>query len=228
MSLHINQLDILIGQKIRHFRKKMGWGLKLLSYKLGISIPQLQKYEKGDNKVSASLLYSIAQIFEISVENFFSKNITQDSYKSSFNILLIEDDLCDELGIREITEHSPESTHLYVTKNSASALDFLHGIHLRNGVQTFIKPDIIILELHLSKIADTDLLQILKKNADLRHIPVIILTNTTNMQEVLHLYNLQASSIIIKLPNIDDFKSQIQNVISYWTTTVTLPKIDRP
>lgn len=227
MSLNINQLDILIGKKVRHFRKKMGWGLKLLSYELGISIPQLQKYEKGENKVSASLLYSIAQIFEISVENFFTDNIPQNLHKNSFNILLIEDDLCDESAIREIIENSPENPHLYVIKNAENTIDFFQGIHSPNGVQTFIKPDLIILELHLSKTGDINLLQILKKNIHLQHIPIIILTNTTNVQEVLHLYNLQASSVIIKLPHIEDFKSQIQTVITYWTKIVTLPKIDR-
>ena len=224
MSLHINQLDIFIGQKIRYFRKKMGWGLKVLSYKINISIPQLQKYEQGTNKISASMLHLIAQTFEIPIESFFCTTSTEGLDRNSFNILLIEDDLPSELAIREIIANSLSRIDLYVVKNTSSAIEFLQKTSLTSEAQEFTKPDLIVLDMQLPKTDSTEILHILKQNINFRHIPVVILTNTTNMKEVLISYNLYASSIILKSSRTEDFKMQMQTIITYWTDTVTLPE----
>ncbi len=65
---HFN--DISIGKRIRHRRISMGLSQKELGSHLGVSFQQIQKYEKGLNRVSAGCLLEIAKKLEVPM-NFF-------------------------------------------------------------------------------------------------------------------------------------------------------------
>ncbi|MBY3157242.1 helix-turn-helix transcriptional regulator [Rhizobium laguerreae] len=64
-------IDVLVGQNIRTLRNLNGMSQTSLGEKLGITFQQVQKYEKGANRVSASSLYEMAKIFAVGVEAFF-------------------------------------------------------------------------------------------------------------------------------------------------------------
>jgi transcriptional regulator with XRE-family HTH domain len=64
-------IDVLVGQNIRTLRNLNGMSQTLLGEKLGITFQQVQKYEKGTNRVSASSLYELAKVFGVGVESFF-------------------------------------------------------------------------------------------------------------------------------------------------------------
>jgi transcriptional regulator with XRE-family HTH domain len=63
--------DKLIGEKIRGQRLKMGLTQEELGDKLGVTFQQVQKYEKGINRVGSGRLYEIAELLEIPVASFF-------------------------------------------------------------------------------------------------------------------------------------------------------------
>lgn len=54
-------IDCHIGDKIRLLRKERGWSQKQLALELGISFQQLQKYESGENRMSAARLWELSQ-----------------------------------------------------------------------------------------------------------------------------------------------------------------------
>lgn len=58
-------LDQYIGSKIRERRSSMGISQEKLGEKVGITFQQVQKYERGQNRVSASMLYNIANILNV-------------------------------------------------------------------------------------------------------------------------------------------------------------------
>lgn len=64
-------VDVHVGAKIRQLRVKAGTSQERLATALGIKFQQLQKYERGMNRVSASRLYQLAQIFDVPVGSFF-------------------------------------------------------------------------------------------------------------------------------------------------------------
>lgn len=66
-----NHIDKHIGYKIKARRKLLKMSQYALAFDLGISFQQLQKYESGQNRVSASKLYEIAKILKISPDFFF-------------------------------------------------------------------------------------------------------------------------------------------------------------
>jgi len=64
-------VDAHVGKRIRHRRWMVGMTQQQLADKVGIKFQQVQKYETGMNRVSASRLWSIADALEVSIDFFF-------------------------------------------------------------------------------------------------------------------------------------------------------------
>ena len=67
-----NPTDIHVGSRIRMRRNMLGMSQEKLGENLGITFQQIQKYEKGTNRVGASRLQAIASILEVPVSFFFA------------------------------------------------------------------------------------------------------------------------------------------------------------
>ncbi len=66
-----NPVDVHVGKRIRARRKDVRVSQEKLAEQLGLTFQQIQKYEKGANRVSASKLYEIAHALQASIEYFF-------------------------------------------------------------------------------------------------------------------------------------------------------------
>lgn len=64
-------VDIHVGKRIRHCRWLIGMTQQQLAVKVGIKFQQIQKYETGANRVSASRLWDIADAMDVPVSFFF-------------------------------------------------------------------------------------------------------------------------------------------------------------
>ncbi|WP_375622734.1 helix-turn-helix domain-containing protein [Bartonella sp. TT119HLJHH] len=78
-------IDILIGKRIRHRRISIGLSQKELGSHLGVSFQQIQKYEKGSNRVSAKCLLEIAQKLEVPVNFFYADIATKKDLSTKEN-----------------------------------------------------------------------------------------------------------------------------------------------
>jgi len=63
--------DTYVGSRVRMRRKILGMSQEKLGEQLGISFQQVQKYEKGTNRIGASRLQTISQILEMPISYFF-------------------------------------------------------------------------------------------------------------------------------------------------------------
>ena len=68
----VQPADVYVGRRIRMRRVILGMSQDDLASLLNLTFQQVQKYEKGQNKISASRLYDIAQALEVDVSYFFS------------------------------------------------------------------------------------------------------------------------------------------------------------
>lgn len=66
-----NDIDLIVGANIRSRRTALGISQEKLGEQLGITFQQVQKYEKGTNRVSASKLFAIAKILGCTVQYLF-------------------------------------------------------------------------------------------------------------------------------------------------------------
>jgi transcriptional regulator with XRE-family HTH domain len=64
-------VDVHVGKRIRHRRWMIGTTQQQLADKVGIKFQQIQKYETGMNRVSASRLWDIAAALDVTIDFFF-------------------------------------------------------------------------------------------------------------------------------------------------------------
>ena len=73
-----SELDSYIGARLRMRRLMLGMSQEALGEKLSLTFQQIQKYEKGTNRVSASRLYELAQALDVPVQYFFDGISAED------------------------------------------------------------------------------------------------------------------------------------------------------
>ena len=65
------EIDTLVGKRVRYLRTVKGMSQEALGDQVGVTFQQIQKYERGINRISASKLYQLSLIFGVSVASFF-------------------------------------------------------------------------------------------------------------------------------------------------------------
>ena len=66
-----NPIDVHVGSRVRARRQVLGMSQEKLGNALGLTFQQVQKYEKGTNRVGASRLQHLARILQVSIGHFF-------------------------------------------------------------------------------------------------------------------------------------------------------------
>ena len=64
-------MDVHVGQRLRMQRSFLGLSQKAVGEKIGVTFQQIQKYERGVNRISASLLHELSQLLRVPVAFFF-------------------------------------------------------------------------------------------------------------------------------------------------------------
>ena len=67
-----NDIDRHVGSRVRMYRTMRGMSQEKLGEALGVTFQQIQKYEKGTNRISASRLQQIAETFDVTIGNLYS------------------------------------------------------------------------------------------------------------------------------------------------------------
>ena len=68
-----NPIDVHVGSRVRFRRMLLGMSQEKLGDKLGLTFQQIQKYEKGINRIGASRLFDLAQVLGVSVQFFYEE-----------------------------------------------------------------------------------------------------------------------------------------------------------
>jgi chemotaxis family two-component system response regulator Rcp1 len=138
-----------------------------------------------------------------------------------FEILLVEDNPGDVLLTQEALREGRLAHRLSVTEDGEEAMHFLR----REGkFADAPRPDLILLDLNLPKKDGRELLQEVKGDPTLRHIPVIVLTTSEAEQDIWRAYKLHANCYLTKPIEMDDFLRKIRSLEEFWLTIVCLPE----
>lgn len=135
-------------------------------------------------------------------------------------ILLVEDSRGDVRLIAEALKNAEVSHQLHVAVDGEQAMAFLRGEGDFAGTP---RPDIVILDLNLPKKNGRSVLHDIKNDEDFRRIPVIVLTTSSNEDDVIDCYNLHANCYITKPMGMDQFIDLVKEINEYWFSIVRLP-----
>ncbi len=122
-----NAIDAYVGSRVRTRRTLLGLSLEKLGETLGVSYQQLQKYEKGSNRISASRLYQISKILDVPVSYFY-------------------EDMPDELGRKTLPvkppprdESEPDTMHKRETLELVRAYYGIENAAVRDRLRETIR-----------------------------------------------------------------------------------------
>ena len=126
-------------------------------------------------------------------------------------VLLIEDDSATAQSIELMLKS--ESFNVYTTDLGEEGVD----------LGKLYDYDIILLDLNLPKKDGREVLSEIKQDAELRRIPVVVLTTSRAEQDLLQTYDLHVNCYIVKPVDLDQFVTVVQSIEDFWFTIVKLP-----
>lgn len=139
---------------------------------------------------------------------------------ASHTILLVEDSAEDvETTIRALRK-AGLANPIHHCADGDEALAYLRSSAARPGV--------VLLDLNLPGTDGREVLEVMKGDAGLRAIPVIVLTTSTDERDVHRCYQAGANSYVKKPVDLDGFLQAIQRLSDYWFEVVILPRGGRP
>jgi CheY-like chemotaxis protein len=136
------------------------------------------------------------------------------------DVLLVEDDPGDVLMTREAFEDNKLRNRLSVVSDGVSALAFLRKEGEHADAPT---PDLVLLDLNLPKMDGREVLQALKADANLRSIPVVVLTTSEAEEDVRRSYQLHANAYVTKPVDFERFIEVVRQIDEFFMSIVRLP-----
>jgi FOG: CheY-like receiver len=135
-------------------------------------------------------------------------------------ILLIEDNPADIRLTMEAFQELKVPNHVHVAMDGVEALTYLHH---RGEYQTAPIPDLILLDLNLPLKNGREILEEIKNDEELRHIPVVVLTTSRAEEDVLQAYRLHVNCYLTKPSDLDQFFTVIQEIQKFWFGIARIP-----
>lgn len=134
----------------------------------------------------------------------------------SLLVMLIEDNIDHaELVVRTLEDHLITNKVRHF-QDGQSALDYLFRQGEFSEAPETQRPDVILLDLRLPRLDGIEVLKTIKEDAELKSIPVVILTTSETEKDVAKAYYNHANSYLVKPAGFDDFKKLMDDLGFYW------------
>lgn len=129
-------------------------------------------------------------------------------------ILLVEDNDDDVALLQRALKKHGMYNEVVRAKNGVQTLEML----FETGDTVVKMPSLVILDLKLPKLNGLDVLKAIRANGFTRGLPIIILTTSTEQEDIIESYNLGANSYIRKPVEFDKFLEAVGQLGLYWMT----------
>jgi CheY-like chemotaxis protein len=137
-------------------------------------------------------------------------------------ILLAEDNANDaELTLAALREHRI-ANDIIVVRDGAAALDYLYrrGAFQRRSPEA---PGLVLLDLKMPKVDGLEVLQAVKADPVLKHIPIVILTSSREEADLVRSYGLGVNAYVVKPVVFQDFMDAVKALGQFWAMVNELP-----
>ncbi|GAL65881.1 two-component response regulator [Jejuia pallidilutea] len=122
---------------------------------------------------------------------------------------MIEDDIIEVMKLNRAISSLKLGHKIVEANNGEEALEILQ--------KKAEIPDIILLDLNMPKISGIEFLTILKEDDVLKYIPTIILTTSSNQNDLLECYKIGIAGYILKPLRYEDYVFKIEKLLAYWS-----------
>lgn len=135
-------------------------------------------------------------------------------------ILLVEDNPGDARLIEEAFQDASITNSLYLVTDGADALDF---VNQRNDYEDVPRPNLILLDWNLPRTSGEEVLEEIKTDPNLNHIPIIVLTGSSAQEDIITSYDNRANAYVTKPVDTDAFLQIIRSLEDFWLSVVRFP-----
>ncbi|EAQ49081.1 response regulator [Leeuwenhoekiella blandensis] len=129
--------------------------------------------------------------------------------KKVLSILLIEDDRIEVMKLKRVLSKEALNHKLIEAKNGEEALTLLRD--------KSILPDLILLDLNMPKIDGIEFLKILKADDTFKYIPTVVLTTSSNHNDVKQCYEIGIAGYVLKPLKYEDYVTKLSGLLNYWS-----------
>jgi CheY-like chemotaxis protein len=129
------------------------------------------------------------------------------------DILLVEDNPGDARLTREALALSKVRNLIHHVRDGEQCVAFLRR---QPPYEDAPRPDLILLDLNLPRLDGREVLEDIKNDPELVHIPVVILTSSQAEEDILRSYRLHANCFITKPNTLDDLSSVLNGIERFW------------
>lgn len=144
---------------------------------------------------------------------------TPASARRPAEILLVEDNPADVRLTKEALSDAKLTNRLHVVGDGEAAMAFLRR---ESPYEEAPHPDLVLLDLNLPKMDGRAVLHAVKTDPQLRRIPVIVLTTSSEERDVVSAYDNYANSYVTKPVEFNEFAAALRSIEGFWLTIVTL------
>ncbi len=142
-------------------------------------------------------------------------------------ILMADDDMDDQMLAREALVEARLANDLYFVKDGEELLDYLHN-RGEYAEQPVPRPGLVLLDLNMPKKDGRQALKEIKEDANLRRIPIVVLTTSVAEEDILRTYDLGVNSFITKPVTFEGLVEVMKSLSKYWFEIVELPQDEAP
>lgn len=138
----------------------------------------------------------------------------------AIEVLLVEDSPGDVRLTQEAFQDVKTIIRLHIVTDGVEAMAFLkrEGAHANSP-----RPDLILLDLNLPKMDGREVLALIKEDARLKMIPVVVLTTSGSEEDILKTYRLHANCYLTKPVDLNEFMGVVKSIDEFWLMKVKLP-----
>lgn len=137
-------------------------------------------------------------------------------------ILLAEDNPADaEMTLRALRKKNL-ANKVHWVKDGAEALEYLFRSGAYAG-RPDRQPRLVLLDIKMPKVDGIEVLRRLKGDAEMRKIPVVVMTSSNEERDVVDSYRLGVNSYIVKPLEFDAFLETVAKIGMYWVLTNRVP-----
>ena len=147
-----------------------------------------------------------------------------NSQRQRCAIFVADDDEGDRFLIQKAMEDSGVNGDIQFLEDGQLLIDRLNGQLAATPEAAARKlPCLILLDLNMPRMDGRDVLKVVKNHPDLKRIPIVVMTNSKNPQDVENTYRDGANSFFTKPLNYSDLVGLITLIKTYWLETASLP-----
>ncbi len=131
-------------------------------------------------------------------------------------MLLVEDNESDVELTRRALERGQIESDLIVVNDGEAALEYLFGQGVYHGRDISRTPAVVLLDLKLPRIPGFEVLRRIRDDERIKHLPVVILTPSTESSDLQSGYRLGANSYLSKPVDFQEFSESVKKICVYW------------